>query len=145
MADHAIDTWKKTGLISLWHYEDFPKNYCGYHLSADQEGCIFLLGLMERFQNAVHPARKRIILNAPTSEMLAVANCPRNCVPAQSLEFRFHRDTAAAHWSVTEMEREVRIEMGADGLAALERGAKDMISGMGDWSIGTGRASLWFW
>jgi len=145
MADHAIETWNKTGLISLWHYEDFPKSYCGYHLTADPKGCVFLLGLMERFRNAVHPARKRIILDAPTAGMLAVPNCPRKCVPAESVEFRFRRDMAGHHWSVIEKDREVRIEMGSDGLADLERGAKDMIVGVGDWSIGTGRESLWFW
>jgi hypothetical protein len=63
MADPDIEKWTQRGSILLWHYEGFPKNYCGYHLTADQDGCVFLIGLVERFRNAQYPARKRIALD----------------------------------------------------------------------------------
>jgi hypothetical protein len=58
---------------------------------------------------------------------------------------RFRRDYSPDHWSVTENDREVKIEMGANGLSDLDRGAADMILADGDWSTGSGEESLRFW
>ena len=137
--------WKQQGSISLWHYEGFPKNICGYHLTSDQAGCEFLLGLTELFRNAEYPAQKKIILDAPTSARLAVPGCPGKCVPAARLELRFLSTACDEHWTVNESDGEVIIEMGASSLKDLERGIRDITLGQGDWSIGNGRKSLWFW
>ena len=145
MADPDIEKWTQRGSISLWHYKDFPKNYCGYHLTADQDGCVFLIGLVERFRNAQYPARKQIALDTPTPDVLSVPNCPRKCIPADRVELRFRRDFSDDHWSITESGREVKIEMGANGLNDLDRGVGDMILADGDWSTGSGESSLWFW
>lgn len=137
--------WKQRGSISLWHYEGFPKNYRGYHLTADREGCEFLLGLIGLFWNEGYPARKKIILDAPTPAMLAVPNCGLKCIPAGRLELCFLRDQGDGHWSVTGSEGEVIIETGANGLKDLERGIMDISHGQGDWAMGSGKESLWFW
>ena len=145
MADPDIENWTQRGTISLWHYEGFPKDYCGYHLTADRDGCVFLAGLVERFRKAQYPARKRISLDAPTSEILSVPNCARKCISAESVELRFRRDFSSDHWSATEIGSEVRIEMGANGLDDFDRGVADMMAAGGDWSTGAGEESLWFW
>ncbi len=137
--------FEQSGSISLWHYHEFPKNYRGYHINADVQGCAFLIGLIERFRNEIYPARKKIRLEAPTSAVLAVPNCSAKCIPASSIEFRFHRELSDDHWSLSENHGEVIIEMGLNGLNDLERGFKDIQLGEGDWSTGRGNESLWFW
>lgn len=145
MVDPEIERWKNRGSISLWHYEGFPKNYCGYHLTADAEGCRFLSGLFERFREAKYPARKRILLDPPTPDQLKIPNCSRKCVPARWVEFRFRREFDKDHWQITENEGAVTIETGEAGLSELDRGVADIIRGEGDWSIGSEKNSLWFW
>jgi hypothetical protein len=145
MADPEIEQWNRRGSISLWHYDGFPKSYCGYHLSADQAGCAFLSGLIARFRNAQYPARKKIALDRPTPEVLSVPNCPKQCLPAEHVELCFRSDWDDGHWSVGERDGEVVIEMGARGLNDIDRGAADMARAAGDWSTGSGTQSLWFW
>jgi hypothetical protein len=137
--------WEQRGSISLWHYEEFPKNFRGYHLTADRAGCEFLLGLIERFRKADYPAIKGIMLDDPTPTRLAVPGCRQRCIPAIRLELRFLRAACDEHWTVSECDGEVIIEMGANGLNHFERGIRDITLGKGDWAIGKGEKSLWFW
>ena len=118
MADLEIEKWKPAGVISLWHYDGFPKNYCGFHLTADQNACPSLLRLV---------------------------TCSQKCIPAEHLEIRFRREYSDDHWAVTENDQGIAVEMGVDGLNNFERGIADVMSGKGDWSIGSGKESLWFW
>lgn len=145
MADAKITKWGQRGVMSLWHYEGFPRNYPGYHLTANSDGCAFLIGLFKLFRNAKYPARRDIALNPPSSAILAIPNCHQPCVPARRVEFRFRRDFEDTHWTIAESRGEVVIELGMDGLNALEQGASDMLRGEGDWCIGAGTESLWFW
>jgi len=145
MADPDIERWTNRGSISIWRYEDFPRNYHGYHLTADSLGCTFLLGLVELFRNARYPARKVVELTIPNSEHLAIPNCPRKCVPARTAEFRFRRDSPDDHWSIGEADGKVTIETGTTGLLGLDRGFADITLNKGDWATGEGNDALWFW
>ena len=145
MADQDLEKWKPRGMISLWRYEGSPKSYRGYHLAADLDACSDLLGLVDLFRKAQFPARKKIALVDPTSEVLAVPNCSQKCLPAKSLEFHFSPYFSEEHWLISEGDCEVMIEMGSAGLNALERGVSDMTQAVGDWSTGDGTESLWFW
>ena len=145
MADPEIDRWRNSGSISLWHYDGFPKSYSGYHLMADKHGCAFLLGLVELFRNAQYPARKKIDLEIPGSDQLAVPNCSKKPIPARSVEFRFRRELDDSHWMISDGGNEIVVEMGPVGLCELDRGTSDMILGRGDWSTGADSNALWFW
>lgn len=145
MADPDIERWKNRGAISIWRYQDFPRNYYGYHLTADAQGCVFLLGLIELFRNAHYPARKVVKLAAPTSDHLAIPNCPQECIPAHTAVFRFRRDYPESHWLIGETDGQVTIDSGAIGLGDLVRGLTDITLGKGDWATGDGNHGLWFW
>ena len=145
MADPDIERWKQYGIISAWHYVDFPKNYCGYHLTADSDGCAFLLGLFERFRSASFPARKLLTLSPPSQQMLAVPNCHVSHVSMRNIEFRSLRDYSPEHWAVTASDGKISIEVGCTRLADLEKGIHDILNGDGDWPLGSERDSLWFW
>ena len=145
MADFEIEQWHNSGAISIWHYEDFPKNYHGYHLMADQTGCDFLRGLVERFRKARYPARKKFALRPPTRNQLAVPNCSKKCLPARNVEFRFRHEFDKAHWMISEKSGELVIELGTAGLQELDRGVSDMTQGRGDWAMGGASKALWFW
>ncbi len=134
-----------SGVISVWHYEGFPRNYHGYHLNADAAGCVFLKGLMERLRDGRFPDGKGFKLAVPTAEQLAVPNCPVKCISATHLDLRYRRDVPDEHFAIEDREGRLVIEMGLSTLAEFERGIVDISRGEGDWAIhGVGR-SLWFW
>lgn len=145
MADPDIERWQNCGSIAIWRYEDFPRNYPGYHLTADARGCAFLLGLIKLFQNAKYPARKLVELTNPTPQHLAIPNCPRKCVPLRAAEFRFRSDYPDSHWSIRAVGKRATIEIGSTGLHDLEQGVSDIVLCKGDWATGNGNDALWFW
>ena len=145
MPDPQIEKLKQRGIVASWHYEGFPKNFSGYHLTADHFGCEFLLKLFELFKSTPYPARKEIILNRPTAKILSVPNCPRNCIPSFRLQIRYLQSSPQDSWSVTESGSTLTIKTGERGLDALSTGISDIHKGKGDRSIGSGHESLWFW
>ena len=136
---------RMSGVISVWHYEGFPRNYHGYHFNADAAGYAFLKGLIERLRVGRLPEGKGIKLAVPTPAQLAVPNCPVKCVPATRLQLRYRRDAPADHFGIEDRDGRLVCDMGHSKLADFERGIDDVFNGKGDWAIhGTGR-SLWFW
>jgi hypothetical protein len=136
---------RMSGVISVWHYDGFPRNYHGYHFNADTAGCAFLKDLIERLRAGWLPEGKGFKLTAPTAPQLAVPNCPVKCVPATRLELRCRRDGPADHFGIEDRDGRLVIDMGHSKLADFERGIDDVLNGKGDWAIhGVGR-SLWFW
>jgi hypothetical protein len=134
-----------SGVISVWHYEGFPRNYHGYHLNADADGCVFLKGLMDRLRDGHFPDGKEIKLAPPRAAQLAVPNCRAKCVSATHLDLRYRRDAPDDHFAIEDRDGRLVIEMGLSKLAEFERGIDDICRGEGDWAIhGVGR-SLWFW
>lgn len=141
VADPEIEKWRNLGKVSVWHYEGFPRDFHGYHLSADAGGCAFLLGLIDRFRSARFPARKMIQLTAPA----AAVNTRWKCVPAARLELRYRRDAPEEHWWIEDRDGGLVIEMGISKLAEFERGIRDIARGGGDWAMHGDSRSLWFW
>ena len=112
---------------------------------ADQGGCQFLMGLVERFRKSSYPASKKVSLTKPSPAHLSIPNCRRKCLPARELELRYRREFGDIHWSVSELGGRIIVELGLDGLLQIDRGASDMMQGRGDWAGGEGNESLWFW
>lgn len=134
-----------SGVISVWHYEGFPRNYHGYHLNADAAGCVFLKVLIERLRDGRSPEGKGIKLAVPTAAQFAVPNCTVKCIPATHLDLECRRDAPDDHFAIEDRDGQMVIEMGLSKLAEFERGIDDISRGAGDWAIhGAGRA-LWFW
>jgi hypothetical protein len=143
--DSEIERWRNRGVISVWHYDGFPRDYHGYHLHADAAGCSFLKGLVERLRAGRIPDGKSFKLAAPTATQLAVPNCRATCVPARRLELRYRRDVPQDHWSIEDLEGNLMIEMGLSKLAEFERGIDDISRGEGDWAIHGASRALWLW
>jgi hypothetical protein len=145
MAESQIEKFQNRGLISVWHYEGFPRDYHGYHFNADAAGCTSLKGLIERLRAGRLHEGEGLKLATPTAAQLAVPNCSVACVPATFLDLRYLRDAQGDHFVIEDQDGRLVIEMGLSKLAEFERGIDDVSRGEGDWAIhGAGR-SLWFW
>src|SRR5687768_4345680 len=62
------------GRVCLWKYRERARNYPGFHLSADPDGCTQLLELLRSLAKARTPQIGTIVLDRVTPADLSVPN-----------------------------------------------------------------------
>jgi hypothetical protein len=134
--------------ISLWRYRDNRRNYPGYHLSADREGCVRLVAVLSVLQSAKRGLAMTVPLAAPTAKVLSV---PNNWSGLASL-VPFDRwlvtvDSASDEDRLVFTEAAVacRLSLSPSLIPSVIAGVRDIENGKGDYCIGEGDHSLWFW
>ncbi len=139
--------WKQSGQIALWHYAERNRNYEGWHLTANDQGCGSLSDLIDAMMIDGEGATRSIHIVAPTPAMLAVPNCPIRKIIAPSA-FRITVASDPNAWTFPEASEHARLDVGIDWLPLLRDGMSDIRKGLGDYSIGVtrkGSLPLWFW
>jgi len=138
--------WKQRGRISLWRYTENQKNYPGWHLNADGEGCASLLELIDALSG--RPGGNcRLRLSSPSPQQLAVPNNRSAAWNAPQLWVIQH-DPEPEHWHFASELESATLNAGARWLERLRKGVAGIPARQGDYSIGAGRlreSSLWFW
>jgi len=138
--------WKQRGTISLWRYTENQKNFPGWHLNADGEGCASLLKLIDALRG--HPGSyRKLRLSSPSPQQLAVPNNRTAAWIAPQLWVIQH-DPEGEHWHFASESETVTLIAGACWLERLRTGAAGIPAKQGDDSIGAGRlqeSRLWFW
>ena len=131
----------------MWRYRERTRNYPGYHLSADTQGCDQLLKLLGDLAKVREPRLATVTLDAVTADVLAVPN---------------NRDADVStygHWDLiadprfpperlhfTVLNDRVRSELSAVQIESLAAGVLDMRERRGDYAIGDeDEHLLWFW
>jgi len=130
--------------ICIWRYKESTRNYSGYHLSADKEGCQTLRKKLNQIQTSTV-----VSLSAPDAKVLSVPNKQggrAKVVSGQKL--RFHTDDTLIHncfrWE--EDGSTWHLTCSREMIAKLIQGIDDIERGEGDYAIGDERGqNLWFW
>ena len=129
--------------ICVWRYLDNEKNYPGYNLSSDSEGCAYV---KERLND--HWPKSSIPLTPPDGSVLSVPNNMdgKARVKAAS-KLKVLLDESADHDSVLIREDEgvVSITMSKTMKSKFIKGIEDMQNGEGDYALGNNENSIWFW
>jgi hypothetical protein len=153
MSDPEVQRWRQQGRIFLWRYRDKPRNYPGWHLSADAPGAQSLVELCRLMEGAQFSSETSIIISDPTASVLSVPNYIRGAAKWQSA----HRWTieypkgkvAPGEWQIRFSGEELRLRVGGGTLEQLERGIEDIRNGHGDYTIGSDDTPesdrLWLW
>jgi hypothetical protein len=145
MADLEIERWNNEGRVYLWRYQNDPPSYSGHHLTADESGCRYLQGLIERFREAKYPARKTFALAKAGRRQFAVPNCSEKPLVCRRLTLKYHAEWGPEKARLVEVDGEVVFEMGSVRLHEFEKGIKDISQSDGDWAMSGKEACLWFW
>jgi hypothetical protein len=135
--------------ICLWRYREHPRDYAGFHLSAEKTGCAQLLGLLANLAKARTPQIASIVLDPPTAAVLSVANAHAGNSPV--IAFRHWEllvdpgfPPERLHFTVI-MDR-VRTELSPVQVESMAAGVEDMIAYRGGYPIGDEEEDqLWFW
>lgn len=137
---------KQRGTISLWRYIENQRNFPGWQLNADGEGCASLIELIDVLRG--NPGDERTLrLSAPTPRQLAVPNNRTAPWIAPQLWVIQHHPEAE-HWRFTDDLESATLAAGARWLDLLREGVVGVQAKRGDYSIGGGRlreSRLWFW
>lgn len=138
--------WKQRGTISLWRYIENQKNFPGWHLNADSEGCASLLELIDALRD--NPGGELTTrLSAPIPQQLAVPN-NRTAAWIVPQFWVIQHDPEGEHWNFASESETVTLIAGARWLDLLSEGVAGIPAKQGDYSIGPGRlreSRLWFW
>jgi hypothetical protein len=128
----------------VWRYLENQRNYPGYHLSADAEGCATLL---EWLQNP--KPRHEFRLQPITQEVLNVPNNQRGAAPYVGCSFltlQVIPDVAEGHFLFSEASGRLTLECSQRQVERIIGGVNDIMQGRGDYCIGgADQQVLWFW
>lgn len=135
--------------IFLWHYCENRRNYPGYHLTANLEGCKQLLDVLERHEITTQVLTTDLSLSAVTPKILSVpANTRGNasCVGLATWELMTRPDFSPEHFAFQESHAVCRLELSRQQAGCIANGVRDIQIGKGDYCIGgKGNNVLWFW
>jgi hypothetical protein len=136
--------WKQSGTVYLWRYEENPKNYRGWHLTADSEGVRSLLELIDLMLKSNDEASRTIKTDIPTENELKVPNCKKKAISTTKIVLLNKKDNSD-YWSISEAPGVVTLEAGDKALGQLKDGLIDIQNNKGDYFIGENGHELWFW
>jgi hypothetical protein len=144
--NEVVARWTLQGHLYLWRYKGDPRNYPGWHLTADADACQSLLGLIDSMQASEFSSRTEISLSTPTAVQFVLVNAPWQPVAAQSLTLSYYPSKFAPdHWRLVEDSGRVNLELGHQPLGDLRQGIVDVGRFKGDYCIGRDGEKLWFW
>lgn len=142
MSDPTVDKVKFRGNAAIWTYGE-SRNFPGWHFCCDAEAAHSLLTLIKAMRAARWPARKTIPL-VRNLHLTRATGHHRRPKFARSLEIRFKKENPPSHWSFTQTNNALLLELGEESLTDFERGIVNITRGEGDYDIG-GEPPLWFW
>ena len=139
-----INQWEQSGKIYLWRYVTNPKNYPGWHLACNKEGCESFLELLGCFVEAGPDAKRTVNISVPDDNQLKVPNFNDKSSSPLKLVISYKSEYAYA-WGFSEENGKVTLSIGREYLEKVKNGFLDIVQGKGDYSIGDKGKELWFW
>jgi hypothetical protein len=128
----------------IWRYKDNTRNYPGYHLTADAEGCASLLAWLRSPKS-----RSEFRLQPVTPEVLSVPNNQGGLaayVGCTSLKLHVRSNIGRGHFVFSEVSGRLGLDCSQQQVECIIKGVEDIQRGEGDYCIGgDGQQVLWFW
>ncbi|MES2671506.1 MAG: hypothetical protein V4673_13970 [Pseudomonadota bacterium] len=137
--------WKQSGHIALWRYKE--RNYDGWHLTADANGCESLAALIEAMMVDGPGASRSIMIERPTRAVRSVPRSPEWAITVPAA-WQLSVGADISDWRFPETSEYAELCIGADWLPLLADSVRSIGRGIGDYSIGDtdgGNLPLWFW
>jgi hypothetical protein len=130
--------------ICIWRYEDNTRNYPGYHLSADAEGCRALRERLGQIRDC-----ETFTLTAPDTAVLSVPNNQggrARCFAGRKLQVHTASSLAPNTFRWEEQDTTFILTYSREQISRLLAGVADIEKVEGDCSMrGDGDQALWFW
>jgi hypothetical protein len=145
MTEHRQTSSRQRGAVFLWRYRENRRNYPGWNIAADDQGCEWLLELLERLREAGSELAISLRVARPTESVLGVPknmNGKARWSSRESLSVRLApRRLPEDTWTLKADSVSVTITAGRKKLDELRRAVADMRAGEGDYAVGPARAA----
>lgn len=144
--ENHVEKLKHTGRVYIWKFIPENRNYPGWNLTADIEGCNSLIKLLQQMQLASFPSHKTIITHPATINQVKAAtdNKPFETVGRIALKFRKGEQQL---WQTEERNDVLEIRFGEREMQLLQTALQRIIKGEGDFAIGDAENEhlVYFW
>ncbi len=128
----------------IWRYEENQRNYPGYNLSADADGCAALLAGLRSLRKTA-----KFQLDPVTQQVLKVPNNrggSASYLDFKSFKLEVRPDASSDHLHFSEELGSLSLECSPQQVELMIKGVEDIRRGEGDYCIqGSDRQALWFW
>ncbi len=149
MSDANVERWKQEGHFYLWKYEENTRNYPGWHMNSDNEGCRSLAELIDRMLKAQWSSQKLLNVTLPTARVLCVPNNrggEARWKAPQFLVLKYAKGKVEDdHFIFEKQENGIVLSVGRQMLEQIREGIVGILQGKGDYAIGDRDNGLWFW
>ena len=152
MGDAHVERWRQRGRVFLWRYRGRPRNYPGWHFTADPQGNASFRELLDLMIASPYSSERVLSVTPPTKQVLSVPNY-WGPGPQTSLGWSIKTakgDASKDEWRMEFVERKVRHTLGRVALADMIKGLEDISLGRGDYALPRNAKiqddqCLWFW
>jgi hypothetical protein len=150
----GVNAWKQQGNLYLWRYTEETKHFPGWHITADAQGCLAILDLLNRVEQYPSSAERTLRITLPTSDIVQILCRHMRWKAPERLKFVYLPALdAEKYWRIEEkIASKVFLTVGTHYLAQLKMGITGIMKGVGDYSIGNQEIAednvkmrLWFW
>lgn len=124
------------GRVCLWRYRARARNYPGFHLSADPDGCTQLLALLRNLAKARTPQIGTIVLDRVTPADLSIPNNGDDVASYTRWELVVDPGFDPEHLRFSVINDRVRTELSTVQVESVAAGVQDICEGRGDYGIG---------
>jgi hypothetical protein len=135
-------------MISLWRYTEYPRKFCGWHLTADNAGVASLVSLIDLLRTSDEPDFRTVSITPPSPRILRAPNFQGGDAQTTSpLKWRISHSAKSETWDFPPGLDPASLSIGDAYIPKLIAGLEGIPRGMGDYAIG-GRdlpARLCFW
>jgi hypothetical protein len=153
MSNYKIEKLKQKGFIYLWRYKSLRKSLLGWHITADKEGCKFIIDLIQLILDSGYSSKYVFTLLEADQKIVSVPNFNEPWKSATILTLKYSQKIADKnHWELVYSNNRVTIIPGENKLKELQKGFIDILNRKGDYAIGTENNKeefnnnlLWFW
>jgi hypothetical protein len=135
-------------VIYLWRYHENRRNYPGFHLTADAQGCALLIAALEVSSTTTIDRTNRFELSRATSSVLSVPNNRGGTATFSSYSewvIECGAKLADGHQCFEITGSRCRLLVSPRRSAEILSGVMAIADGRGDYCIGDDDHELWFW
>ena len=122
-------------MASIWHYQDDPKSYRGYHYHGSHD---LLANAVERCRQY---SKGTVSLSPPSSDNLSIAGCKKDI----DSWFAKCRLQSSGRSGVSVSADTILISLNDDAMNGLADALLAYKTGENDFSVPLGDTCLWFW